>query len=110
MPPSRRYATPQLKFAKIDVARYQELADEFNIDTSGSSSQLPTVILFTGGKEDRRLPAFKDGQVVKTLLDKVGKVHVVTAWCSLTVFFSQPSIIAIFDLDRKQNANSKKKS
>jgi hypothetical protein len=62
-----RYATPQLKFAKINLAAYQELADEFGIDTSSSSIQLPTLILFTQGKEGKRLEK-KDINEVGTFL------------------------------------------
>ena len=86
-----RYATPQLKFAKINVARYQELADEFRIDTSGSSWQLPTLILFTNGEEEKRLPDFSaDGKVIKTILDK-------------------PGIVAVFGLDSQDRKGNPKK-
>ena len=64
-----------LSFGKIDVVKYPELAEEFRIDTSGVSWQLPTIILFYKGVEVKRLPPFKsDGTVVKTKLDEKGVI------------------------------------
>jgi thiol-disulfide isomerase/thioredoxin len=65
---SLRYASSSLKFAKVDV-RWQELADEFGIDTSGASKQLPTIIVFEDGEEVSRLPPVKpNGEVMRTTL------------------------------------------
>jgi len=60
-------------FGKVDIVRYPELAERFRIDTSGTSWQLPTIILFYKGKEIKRLPPFKsDGTVVKTTFEEKG--------------------------------------
>mmetsp|Transcript_17256 Transcript_17256/g.35548 ORF Transcript_17256/g.35548 Transcript_17256/m.35548 type:complete len:265 (-) Transcript_17256:63-857(-) len=64
---SLKYSKDGLSFGKVDVVKYPELAEEFRIDTSGYSWQLPTLILFYKGVEVKRLPPFKsDGTVVKT--------------------------------------------
>merc|ERR1719419_964311 len=63
---SSRYATDQLKFAEIDVGRFQNIAKKYQIETRTMiSRQLPTVILFKGGVEMKRLPSF---QANKTIL------------------------------------------
>lgn len=69
---SNRYTTETLKFGKIDLARYTNLADKYKIDISGSSWQLPTFILFKNGKEIRRLPDFAaNGEVLRVVIDRV---------------------------------------
>jgi thiol-disulfide isomerase/thioredoxin len=73
--PGMRKREDGLSFGKVDVVKYPELAEEFRIDTSGTSWQLPTLILFYKGVEVRRLPPFKsDGTVVKTKMDVKGVV------------------------------------
>ncbi|GMI16284.1 hypothetical protein TrLO_g11942 [Triparma laevis f. longispina] len=70
---SIKYSKAGLEFGKVDVVKYPELAEEFRIDTSGTSWQLPTIILFYKGVEVKRLPPFKsDGTVVKTKMDEKG--------------------------------------
>ncbi|GMH82111.1 hypothetical protein TrVE_jg12981 [Triparma verrucosa] len=70
---SIKYSKSGLEFGKVDVVKYPELAEEFRIDTSGTSWQLPTIILFYKGVEVKRLPPFKsDGTVVKTKMDEKG--------------------------------------
>lgn len=88
---SMRYARKNLSFGKIDVGRYQDIADDFTIDTTPhTTQQLPSMVLFKGGTEESRLPAFKsDGEVIKTVLEKKG-------------------IIAVFGLDKKKASNPKK--
>jgi thiol-disulfide isomerase/thioredoxin len=61
---SAKYNLDNLKFGKIDVGRFPEVSKKFQIDTSAWSKQLPTVILFQGGKETRRRP----------MIDSKGKV------------------------------------
>jgi len=75
---SLKYSKDGLAFGKVDVVKYPELAEEFRIDTSGTSWQLPTIILFYKGVEVKRLPPFKaDGTVVKTSrMDENGVVKV----------------------------------
>mgnify|MGYP000073410763 FL=1 len=72
---SCRFSGAQRKFGRVDVVRFPEVAEQFRIDTSGTSWQLPTIILFYKGKEIKRLPPFKsDGTVVKTTLDEKGVI------------------------------------
>ncbi|CAH8613563.1 unnamed protein product [Dicrocoelium dendriticum] len=54
---SNDFGSEHLKFGKLDVARYPELATKHNIDTSSWSKQLPTIILFRHGRETARRPA-----------------------------------------------------
>lgn len=58
---SAKYALDNLKFGKIDVTRYPDIAKKYDISTSSWSKQLPTVVLFQNGKETRRRPAI-DGK------------------------------------------------
>jgi hypothetical protein len=61
---SNVYTSERLSFAKIDVSRYPTLASQFRIDTSGSTKQLPTLVLFADGKEVKRMPEVsRDGKV-----------------------------------------------
>jgi len=73
-----RYSNDNFSFGKIDVGRYQDIAEQFTIDTSATSTlQLPSLIMFKKGEEHNRLPQFKsDGQVIKTVLDEKGIVAV----------------------------------
>ncbi|XP_005106287.1 thioredoxin-related transmembrane protein 2-B [Aplysia californica] len=53
---SHGYSLDNLKFGKIDVSRYPEIAEKYNINIGALSRQLPTVILFQEGKESERRP------------------------------------------------------
>lgn len=92
---SLRYSRKNLSFGKIDVGRYQDVADQHSIDiTAHTTLQLPTMILFKGGSEETRLPGFKsDGEVIKTILDRKG-------------------VIAVFGLEKKKkdSKNPKKEA
>jgi len=47
-----------VRFGRVDVARWPDAARVLNVDASTSSSpQVPTFILFRGGREARRVPA-----------------------------------------------------
>lgn len=71
------FSSPHLKFAKVDLGRYPELANEYNIDISYSTIQVPTFMLVENGKEKIRLPALdKDGKVMKMMIDRKGLEHV----------------------------------
>ncbi|VDP75649.1 unnamed protein product [Echinostoma caproni] len=54
---SEEYGLDFLKFGKLDITRYPDIAKKYSIDTSGWSKQLPTLILFRKGKEITRRPA-----------------------------------------------------
>ncbi|VDM36370.1 unnamed protein product [Hydatigera taeniaeformis] len=56
-----------LRFGKVDVARCSALARQVGVDTSTWSKQLPTIIVFRGGREIDRRPGLssKTKKVVK---------------------------------------------
>ncbi|KAL4156280.1 hypothetical protein PRNP1_005311 [Phytophthora ramorum] len=74
---SLKYSSSSLKFGRVDVNKWSDLAAENRISVSTSSWQLPTFILFQDGKEAMRLPPIDDnGKVTKTILDRAGLVAV----------------------------------
>jgi len=77
---SANYGLPNLKFGKLDVGRYPEVADKHLISTSALTRQLPTVIMFQEGKEVGRVPAIVAGKVQKFM-------------------FKEEEIVQIFDLN-----------
>lgn len=63
---SNRYQTDQLKFLSINVGKHPNLAKRFNINTTGFSKQLPTVMMVEDGEEVLRFPPVdKDNKVAK---------------------------------------------
>jgi Thioredoxin len=65
---ARRYSSKTLRFAKINIGAYAELAKKYDIDISAlGNKDLPTVILFKGGKavKNHRLPVKQNGKVVQ---------------------------------------------
>jgi len=67
-----RYSTRFFKFGRVNFS-HSSLAEEFNIDLSSNSFQLPSLILFKCGKEHRRLPPLdKKGDVVATVIGREG--------------------------------------
>nr|KAG5702311.1 hypothetical protein BaRGS_002978 [Batillaria attramentaria] len=65
-----RYTLDNLRFGKIDVSRYPQVAEKFGIDTSTWSKQLPTVILFQEGKEKIRRPVSTKKTTLKFIFTK----------------------------------------
>ena len=55
-PCTHRYTSSTLQFGKVDLGQWPSLALEMKIDTSPSSTQLPTLVLFKGGKAVTRMP------------------------------------------------------
>ncbi|KAH8418373.1 hypothetical protein KR222_004512 [Zaprionus bogoriensis] len=53
---SAEYGTELLRFGKIDIGRFPDVAAKYRISDSSFSRQLPTVILFQQGKEVDRQP------------------------------------------------------
>jgi len=47
---SHNYSLPNLRFGKVDVGRFADIAAEYHINTSALSRQLPTVIMFQVGQ------------------------------------------------------------
>lgn len=66
---SCKYTSADLKFAKFDLMRWPNTGAEYGINVSGTSKQLPTLILFEKGKETVRVPhVYKDGRVSRARL------------------------------------------
>uniref|UniRef100_L7LSR7 Putative thioredoxin-like protein n=1 Tax=Rhipicephalus pulchellus TaxID=72859 RepID=L7LSR7_RHIPC len=59
-----RYALDNLRFAKLDVTRFPDLAHEHHISTAALSRQLPTVLLFRAGRLVARRPDAQGGKLV----------------------------------------------
>ncbi|XP_027043642.1 thioredoxin-related transmembrane protein 2 homolog [Pocillopora damicornis] len=53
---SLRYNHSHLRFGKLDVGKYPIVAEKHRVDGSAISKQLPSLILFEGGKETKRRP------------------------------------------------------
>jgi len=88
---SHSYTTSNLKFGKVDVGRFADLAAEYHINTSSLSRQLPTVVLFQDGKEVGRVPAIVAGKVQK-------------------FFFKEEDIVQAFDLNNLYAKSKDKKA
>ena len=69
---SMEYSSDYFTFARIDIGRAHHVAEKCMIDTSTSSQQLPTFILFENGEEIARLPQFSTaGKIIKSNFTKV---------------------------------------
>ncbi|RDD47439.1 Thioredoxin-related transmembrane protein 2-like protein [Trichoplax sp. H2] len=79
---SLEFANDKLKFGKVDISRFPEIAKEYKINTGVMSKQIPTVILFEGGKEITRRPA----------ISVTGKVL-------MRFFFTKENLTYSFDLN-----------
>ncbi|KAG2223631.1 hypothetical protein INT45_009990 [Circinella minor] len=53
---SLEYSADHIKFGKIDIDIYTDLADEYGISRDPASFDLPTLLLFRDGAQIRRLP------------------------------------------------------
>lgn len=53
---SLKYNCPGLKFGKVDIGRYGEVSKKYKVSASPLSKQLPSLVLFQGGKEVMRRP------------------------------------------------------
>ncbi len=73
---SSKYSLPNLKFGKIDVGRYLEVAEEHHINTTALTRQLPSVLMFQEGKEVGRVPAIIGGKVQKFMFKEEEIVNV----------------------------------
>lgn len=78
---SCQYSLPNLKWGKIDVGRYPDVAKKMYISDSSLSRQLPTVILFQQAKEITRRP----------YIDDKGKIQ--------KFFFTEDNLKAALDLN-----------
>ena len=95
---SSRYASNNLRFGKVDVSRWPELAEKFDIDTDIGSLQLPSLLLFEDGHVSMQAPS-KESVAAK-----------------LPVTIDYAGAIAFFQLDERlagtyqHKKNSKKKN
>uniref|UniRef100_H0VZ63 Thioredoxin-related transmembrane protein 2 n=1 Tax=Cavia porcellus TaxID=10141 RepID=H0VZ63_CAVPO len=78
---SLKYNCPGLSFGKVDVGRYTDVSTRYRVSTSPLTKQLPTLILFQGGKEVMRRPQ----------IDKKGRA---VSWT-----FSEENVIREFNLN-----------
>lgn len=78
---SLKYSCAGLKFGKVDIGRYPDVSTRYSVSTSPLSKQLPTLILFQGGKEVLRRPQ----------VDKKGRA---VSWS-----FTQENVIREFNLN-----------
>ncbi|KAG6453752.1 hypothetical protein O3G_MSEX008302 [Manduca sexta] len=68
---SASYHLDNLKFGKLDVGRYSDAAEIYRIQDGPTSRQLPTLLLFSEGKEKMRRPqADHTGKLQKFLFSK----------------------------------------
>ncbi|KAJ4445446.1 hypothetical protein ANN_07251 [Periplaneta americana] len=73
---STQYTLENLKFGKIDVGRYPDAAQKYNVSDSSMSRQLPSLILFKEGKEVTRRPtADHKGKLIKFFFSEVSTVN-----------------------------------
>ncbi|ERE69959.1 thioredoxin-related transmembrane protein 2 [Cricetulus griseus] len=76
-----KYNCTGLNFGKVDVGRYTDVGTRYKVSTSPLTKQLPTLILFQGGKEVIRRPQ----------IDKKGRA---VSWT-----FSEENVIREFNLN-----------
>ena len=69
---SLKYNCMGLNFGKVDVGRYTDISIRYKVSTSPLTKQLPTLILFQGGKEVMRRPQIdKKGRAVSWTFSEV---------------------------------------
>ncbi|XP_012712236.1 thioredoxin-related transmembrane protein 2-B isoform X1 [Fundulus heteroclitus] len=86
---SLKYNCAGLKFGKVDIGRYGEVSRKFRVSASPLSKQLPSVVLFQGGKEVMRRPQ----------VDKKGRA---VSWS-----FTEENIIREFNLNELYQKSKK---
>ncbi|KAI8067078.1 hypothetical protein BC940DRAFT_239350 [Gongronella butleri] len=80
------YTSDQIKFGKIDVDVYPDIAQEFGVSRDPASFDLPTLILFQHGQEIHRLPelSLQQDQAAKDTITRLG-------WSKKSVSFRDAS-------------------
>uniref|UniRef100_A0A3B1ISU0 Thioredoxin-related transmembrane protein 2b n=1 Tax=Astyanax mexicanus TaxID=7994 RepID=A0A3B1ISU0_ASTMX len=86
---SLKYNCAGLKFGKVDIGRYSEVSKKYKVSTSPLSKQLPSLVLFQGGKEVMRRPQ----------VDKKGRA---VSWS-----FTEENIIREFNLNELYQKSKK---
>ena len=52
----------------MNVSKVPELAKRFNVNTSGFTKQLPTIVILEDGEENVRFPPIKEGNKVDRIV------------------------------------------
>ncbi|CAG5946675.1 unnamed protein product [Menidia menidia] len=86
---SLKYNCAGLKFGKVDIGRYGEVSKRYRVSASPLSKQLPSLVLFQGGKEVMRRPQ----------VDKKGRA---VSWS-----FTEENIIREFNLNELYQKSKK---
>ncbi|XP_068582828.1 thioredoxin-related transmembrane protein 2-B [Cebidichthys violaceus] len=86
---SLKYNCAGLKFGKVDIGRYGEVSKKYRVSASPLSKQLPSLVLFQGGKEVMRRPQ----------VDKKGRA---VSWS-----FTEENIIREFNLNELYQKSKK---
>ncbi|KAM6939934.1 thioredoxin-related transmembrane protein 2-B [Xenentodon cancila] len=86
---SLKYNCAGLKFGKVDIGRYGEVSKKYKVSASPLSKQLPSLLLFQGGKEVMRRPQ----------VDKKGRA---VSWS-----FTEENIIREFNLNELYQKSKK---
>uniref|UniRef100_A0AAQ5Z328 Thioredoxin domain-containing protein n=1 Tax=Amphiprion ocellaris TaxID=80972 RepID=A0AAQ5Z328_AMPOC len=86
---SLKYNCSGLKFGKVDIGRYGEISKKYKVSASPLSKQLPSLVLFQGGKEVMRRPQ----------VDKKGRA---VSWS-----FTEENIIREFNLNELYQKSKK---
>uniref|UniRef100_A0A3Q3X2L2 Thioredoxin domain-containing protein n=1 Tax=Mola mola TaxID=94237 RepID=A0A3Q3X2L2_MOLML len=86
---SLKYNCAGLKFGKVDIGRYGEVSKKYKVSASPLSKQLPSIMLFQGGKEMMRRPQ----------VDKKGRA---VSWS-----FTEENIIREFNLNELYQKSKK---
>lgn len=86
---SLKYSCAGLKFGKVDIGRYGEVSKTYKVSASPLSKQLPSLVLFQGGKEVMRRPQ----------VDKKGRA---VSWS-----FTEENIIREFNLNELYQKSKK---
>lgn len=86
---SLKYNCAGLKFGKVDIGRYGEISKKYKVSASPLSKQLPSLVLFQGGKEVMRRPQ----------VDKKGRA---VSWS-----FTEENIIREFNLNELYQKSKK---
>ena len=57
-----------MQFIQINVTNIPELAHRFNINTSGFTKQLPSIVIIEDGEETARFPPIKENSKVDRII------------------------------------------
>lgn len=67
---SIQYGNEFMKFGKLDVNKYEKIAQKYRVDVSVTSKNLPTIIIFQNGKEVMRRPTINSKGEVEPYIFK----------------------------------------